>query len=331
MLPLCPTPEVYDRLYRRTALFERAIATLAARHNLPTDPTTQFKSGSNVLFAVGPRHIIKLFAPLFQAEFERERAGIEAMRPAIAVPVPELVAQGEFEGWSYLVITRLAGELPRVVWDDVPRQDRLAIAGQMGELVAAIHAAPAPAELMVDWPQFLAAQLEGAAARQLEWGAPETWTHKIAPYVERYGPMAAPGPLLLQHADLHDRNLLIRRTKGRWRLAGVLDFGDALVGEKEYDFVQLVLWLFQAEAGLFEAFLHTYGLPRPDADFARRMMAFAMLHRFASLKSMRRLARPRRPRDLETLAEILFLGKQPFAASNSARPGAPKSSEATLL
>jgi hygromycin-B 7''-O-kinase len=311
MLPLCPTPKEYDRLYRRTPLFERAIATLAARHHLPTDPTTQFKSGSNVLFAVGPRHIIKLFAPLFQAEFERERVGIEAMRPAISVAVPELVAQGEFEGWNYLVISRLEGELPRVVWDDVPRRDRLGIAAQMGDMVAAIHAAPAPAALDVDWPNFLVAQLEGATARQREWGAPAAWTQKIVPFVERYGPLAAPGALMLQHADLHDRNVLIRRIKGRWRLSGVLDFGDALVAEKEYDFVQLVLWLFQAEAGLFEAFLHSYGLPPPDPDFARRMMAFAMLHRFTSLKSMRRLARPRRPRDLETLADILFLGKQP--------------------
>ena len=42
---------------------------------------------------------------------------------------------------------------------------------------------------------------------------------------------------------------------------------------------------------------------------ARRMMAWSLLHRFGTLKLMRRLARPRRPRDLETLAEVLFLDR----------------------
>jgi hygromycin-B 7''-O-kinase len=266
MLPLCATPREYERLYRHSPLFAAAIATLAARHRLPTEPISQIMSGSNVLFSVGPRHIIKLFAPLYKPEFERERAGLGAIGTAIAVPVPELIAEGEFEGWNYLVITRLAGELPRVVWDDVSKKDRLAIAGQMGEVVAAIHGAPAPASLKVNWPAFWATQAQEAVARQREWGAPEAWTRQIEPYLERYADVGSAGPLVLQHADLHDRNVLIRRHKGHWVLAGVLDFGDALVAEKEYDFVQLVLWLFQAEAGLFDAFLQSYGLPKADPD-----------------------------------------------------------------
>ena len=68
---------------------------------------------------------------------------------------------------------------------------------------------------------------------------------------------------------------------GRWTTSGIIDFGDAKVGDLLYELVALHLGLFRCDKHLLGPFLQAYGFdPARQPDFARRAMSFTLLHEF---------------------------------------------------
>ena len=70
---------------------------------------------------------------------------LSAVDGALPVAAPRVCATGEWDGWGYLLMSRLSGVPLDVAWPDVPQQDRATLAGQVGELLAALHRVPPPA------------------------------------------------------------------------------------------------------------------------------------------------------------------------------------------
>jgi hygromycin-B 7''-O-kinase len=60
--------------------------------------------------------ILKIFPPFLRGQFVSERAASGAASRPLAVPIPEIVFEGERDQWPYLVITRVYGQLGSVVW-----------------------------------------------------------------------------------------------------------------------------------------------------------------------------------------------------------------------
>lgn len=307
VLPPAPTDAQLDALFGQSELFLPAVEAIAARHRLPTG-IVRIPVGSNVLFALGATHVLKLFAPLFHDEYVRELRAYETSAAALRLPIPELVAHGELDGWTYMALTRVPGEPVVKVWQEVPAGERVAIAAQLGEAAAMLHRAPPPASLAVNWPLFLASQRANATLIQQGRDGPADWVAQIDGFLDRYAPAPTAAPLVLLHADLHNQNVLLERRRGRWRLGGVIDFGDAFVGAREYEFAAPALWICQGERPLLASFLDGYGYAPRGEDLACRLLAWTLLHRFCYLRSVRKILLPRRPRKLESLAEQLFGG-----------------------
>jgi aminoglycoside/choline kinase family phosphotransferase len=82
------------------------------------------------------------------------------------------------------------------------------------------------------------------------------------------------------HADLNQDHVLGVWEAQHWQPCGVIDFGDALVGDPTYELVALHLGLFRGDKRLLQAFLAAYG----DAELGRglptRAMAMTLLHEF---------------------------------------------------
>ena len=73
----------------------------------------------------------------------------------------------------------------------------------------------------------------------------------------------------------------------RWRPIGVIDFGDAMVGDRLYELVALNLGLFRCDKRLLGIFLDTYGFDLAlRRDFVRRAMSLTLLHEFNVLSSV---------------------------------------------
>ena len=84
---------------------------IARSHGLPHADPQIFSTGTNLVVGLDDRLILKIFPPLLRSQFVSERMTLAQLRGHLSVPIPEIVLEGERDGWPYLVITRLSGIL----------------------------------------------------------------------------------------------------------------------------------------------------------------------------------------------------------------------------
>src|SRR5436190_23457539 len=102
------TSAAYHAVAHDTALWLPAVQVVAERHRL-TGELRRPDNGSNVVFHVGEACVVNLFAPIFAGEHRTERALLAHVAGRLPVATPEILADGELEGWPYLVLSRIAG------------------------------------------------------------------------------------------------------------------------------------------------------------------------------------------------------------------------------
>jgi len=69
----------------------------------------------------------------------------------------------------------------------------------------------------------------------------------------------------LVHGDFSRRNLLVRQTKGRWQVAGILDWEFAVAGSPLADFGSFLRYQHYVEAHFSQGFVQAGGCLPPDA------------------------------------------------------------------
>ena len=88
-------------------------------------------------------------------------------------------------------------------------------------------------------------------------------------------------PLILLNGDLTEDHILLQQNGGKWRISGLIDFGDALVGPREYEWVALWFGALDSDYGCLAAFMKSYDPSiKLDDAFFHRMMAFTFVHEF---------------------------------------------------
>ena len=87
--------------------------------------------------------------------------------------------------------------------------------------------------------------------------------------------MLGPFDNVFVHGDLMHRHVFVEDD----RLAGIIDWGDALATDRHYELAKLHLDLFSCDKALLKAFLKASNWP-VDPDFARKAMGLS-LHRQA--------------------------------------------------
>ena len=147
--------------------------------------------------------------------------------------MPRVIAEGELEGWPYLVLEPLPGIPLNQVWEQVEARDRAAICETLGGVMAALHAVPTDGlgAIAVDWPAWLAERRAGFAAAQAERGASPEWIAAALDFLAEMWPEITTGAPVLLNADITDEHVLLAREGDRWRMTGLIDFGDAMLGD----------------------------------------------------------------------------------------------------
>ena len=114
---------------------------------------------------------------------------------------------------------------------------------------------------------------------------------------------------MLLHTEVMRQHLLVTQGgDGRWRLSGLFDFEPAMHGAGEYEFASVGVFVSQGDRRFLRRVLTVYGYPAGELglDLARRLLAWALLHRYSNLASwLRRLPQPYRP-TLDALADRWF-------------------------
>jgi hygromycin-B 7''-O-kinase len=263
------------------------VAALAQRHGLGDLPALRYDSGSLPVFALGTQHVIKLYPPR-----DRDHAQVEARVLAfvdgrLPVPTPQVVAAGEWDDGSYLLMTQLRGHRLADVWAQLAAGERDRLCQRIGESVAVLHALdsrpltdlPPP-----HWAQFIPVQRREAVARQRRHGLAEAWLEQIEPFLQRWaGPVDAEQVLL--HTEIMREHLLVEPAVTGWRLSGLFDFEPAMRGAREYEFASIGLFVSGGDGRALHCILRAYGYAETALDSAlqNRLMAMALLHRYSKL------------------------------------------------
>src|ERR1700747_3582454 len=126
-----------------------------------------FGTGTNLVVALDARLILKIFPPMLRSQFASERGSLSELRGRLSLPIPEIVAEGERDGWPYLVITRLDGVVGAQVWPSLPEEQKERVLKQIGAIIAEVQRAPPGAlcEIEPRWDEFMRRQMAGCRAR----------------------------------------------------------------------------------------------------------------------------------------------------------------------
>ena len=291
----------------------RAVARdAAARHGI-SGAVEPFASGSEAVFAVGDRHVLKITAPRWHDELRTETALLARVTGRLPIEVPEPLGEGEIDTWPYVLLTRVPGTALSRVWPGLDARSRRQIACDIGRLIAALWCVPTD-----PWPGcppadgFIAERLAAAVGHHRR-RAPSPRVAAgveaaLAPFCADPTRLTTPGlGRVVLHTELLDEHLLVERRDGRWRLSAALDFADGMIGDAAYEIGAPVEFVFAGAPGCLGTLLDAAGWPVPWSEEERaRLFAWYLLHRYGDVGRLARRRQPS-PTTADTIRDALFV------------------------
>jgi hygromycin-B 7''-O-kinase len=240
-----------------------------------------FATGTNLVVALDARLILKIFPPLLRSQFVSERGSLPQLRGRLSLPIPEIVAEGERDGWPYLIITRLRGIVGSEVWPSLPEEQKERVLRQIGVTIAEVQRVPSGAlgEIEPSWDEFIRRQMAGCRARHERLGLKRKFLDGLDDLLRDATIPLDPPPVILT-GEYIPENFLLAEDGGQWRLAGLFDFGDVKTGWGEYDLLGPSAFMAAGRPRRVRSLFEGFGYSRADVNFAlkRRLMALMLLH-----------------------------------------------------
>ena len=277
------------------------------------------RSNTNAVFVLDRRLVVKIYSP-FWSEMDIESKLIEVLGTDSTVPVPAVVASGRYQDrvpWSYLLMEYNPGLTLEGIRPEINRDDLLDIASRVGLVVRALHQTDVGPFDGVDggesWDDLVDRRRREVLAELVDSGVVAPGVAKpLADILDEAIAGSRDVPRVVVHGDLESDHILLQRTGGEWTVAALIDFGDAKVGVRDYEWMPLWLGLFDRDVDAMRAYLQAYdpGLLSDDG-LPRRIMAWTLLHDFGTkaLAELWETIGPQPPVDsLDTLRELIWPG-----------------------
>jgi hygromycin-B 7''-O-kinase len=260
---------------------------IARSHGLACIAPHVFATGTNLVLALDEKLILKIFPPFLRGQFTSERSTLALLRGKLRIAIPEIVVDGERDGWPYLVITRLSGVLGADAWPSLPEKDKERLLADIGETIAQVQRVPSGtlAQIEPGWDIFMRGQIAGCRARHERFGLPQKFLDGLDELLRDASELIAlDGPPVILTGEYIPENFLLSHDASGWRLSGLIDFGDVMTGRGEYDLlgpsVLMAGGMPRRLQGLFAGF--GYSASDVTPDLKRRLMALMLLHRFGN-------------------------------------------------
>jgi hygromycin-B 7''-O-kinase len=290
LLPVITTWAEWGRMFTNVAQWTSAVREICRRHNLPVQHVEAGYPGTHAVFVVDKTYVVKIYTPLSPEDFDLECELYTLLGPNPRLRVPQLLAQGILEDqirWPYIITAFKPGVPIREVRARIPHRNLLRIAAELGEIVRELHRVPVAsltslAHTHASWQQFVRQrQTEVAEAAQWAGILPEPVIAEIPGFLASALSGGEEASLALLNGDLTEDHILLEQRDGRWRISGLIDFGDALVGSRDYEWIALWFSALDRDYEELTAFMTAYDphLKLNDAFFTRAM-AFTFLHEF---------------------------------------------------
>jgi hygromycin-B 7''-O-kinase len=252
-------------------------------HGLACTEPHVFTTGTNLVVAPDARSILKIFPPMLRSQFISERGTLAQLRGRLSLPIPEIVAEGERDGWPYLVITRLDGVVGSKVWPSLPEDQKERVLAEIGATIAEVQCVPSGAlgEIEPRWDRFMRRQMAGCRARHERLGLKRKFLDGLDDLLREAAELIPFDPLpVILTGEYIPENFLLAENSGQWRLAGLFDFGDVKTGWGEYDLLGPSAFMAAGRPRRVRSLFEGFGYSRDDVNFAlkRRLMALMLLH-----------------------------------------------------
>lgn len=256
---------------------------IAHGHRITGAAPQVFANGTNLVVGLDDGLVLKIFPPLLRAQFVSERGALAQLGGRLSIPIPEVVAEGERDGWPYLIITRLEGVLGSDVWPALAEARKERVLREIGAIIAEVQRVPPGVllELEPRWEVFMRAQIEGCRTRHQRLGLAPKFLAGFDDLLRDAAeliPMDAP-PVILT-GEYIPENFLLACRNDEWSVAGLFDFGDVRTGWRDYDLLGPSAFMAAGRPGRVRSLFEGFGYGSADIDFAlkRRLMALILLH-----------------------------------------------------
>jgi hygromycin-B 7''-O-kinase len=246
-----------------------------------------FATGTNLVLALDDKLILKIFPPFLRGQFASERSTLAQLRGKLRIAIPEIVVEGERDGWPYLVITRLSGVLGAEAWPALSEQDKELLLADIGKTIAQVQRVPAGmlARIEPSWDVFMRGQIEGCRARHERFGLPQKFLDGLDEFLrDAAGLIALDGPPVILTGEYIPENFLLSRGASGWHLSGLIDFGDVMTGRGEYDLLGPSVLMAGGMPRRLQSLFAGFGYSASDItpDLKPRLMALMLLHRYGN-------------------------------------------------
>lgn len=279
---------------------------------LPGDQWKPIPEGSNALFQLGDDVIVKLVPPNWRRQGDKELIVAPLLDGKLSLETPRFIGGGDVDNWVFVISSRLHGTSLAAVWPSLDMDNKHAIMLQVGKLMRELRAITFDADIAirVEWEQYIGTLVSACLARHQRKAMPVHLAEQVMPYLDAAGNFPRPGQLRLIHMDIHPWNLMARNDNGHWTLSGLIDFGDAIVGNCDrFELLTPLMFMAQGNPVLAKALFDSYGLlGEVDASTLRRqLMASALIRPDSDVGFCMRQVPVSGPRDTwEQIAVQLF-------------------------
>jgi hygromycin-B 7''-O-kinase len=265
----------FDALHDEPAAWRADIEALA--RSLGSATLEPVEEGTALVSRVEGGRILKVYPPFLHDHYAFERVMLDRLHGRLALPTPQRLADGLYQGWPWVLMSELPGTPLSAAWPGLGQAQRRAALRDLGALAAQVHALPVGemAALAPAWPDFIAVQRERCAQRQRRVKLPPHLLAQLDAFLA--GPLPE-GPPVLLTGEYTPFNLM---SDGRGRLSAMFDFGDGLVGPREYDWLGPLCFLAAGDAGHIDAFFEGYGA-EADAAMRLKLLRLLLLHRYSA-------------------------------------------------
>jgi hygromycin-B 7''-O-kinase len=235
---------------------------LQTEFRLPDGPWEKILTGSNALFGLGDDVVVKLVPPNWRRQGDKEILVAPLLENKLSLQTPGLIGSGEIDNWVFVISSRLRGTSLADVWPTLDLEQKRLIMIQTGTVLRELRTVTFDENIAikVDWPSYVQDLIAGCLARHQRSMMPKELLAQVMPYLEAAGDFATPGESRFLHMDVHPWNLMATQQEGRWKLAGLLDFGDAIVGNCDrFELLTPMIFMAQGNPLLLKALLDSYG------------------------------------------------------------------------
>lgn len=317
-LPEVKTWDDWGKIFLDAPTWAPLVEEICRRAGLPCHTITAGYPGSNAVFVVNrqrpqQRAAVKIYAPFCHEDYAFEAEIHVLLERVPELGAPRLIAHGILKSssaWPYVVLSFVPGEPIREVRENITDLNLLSIAQELGRRLRHLHAVPLTSLSALDvtragWQRYTQQQIaRTTAALRRETALPGRVIDRVPEFVNTVLAEQHTPELVLVGGDVTQDHVMLQRHGDAWAISGLIDFADARIAPREYEWVALWFSALDRDLSSLGAFMRGYDSTQIlDEAFLRLGMAYTFLHEFGAL-IISEVVSPRMARKIESVHDL---------------------------